>query len=494
MKTWNDALINELRKQLKLPLHAIDFEHFQSTCRKLNSAVTETQCKELFQLFSHPQCDVFFGWIFGNHSLLSLLNEQAVKRVFVDSDGWMKHAFFEQFQQFISPVLLPVLEQQTDRKVVLSYCKLLTSAASDTLQKKIATAIKAELEEFTNASQQSKSDQELHHACLRFLNSDLIETLNSFDEHNYQLKRSILDTFVALFEHSKTSTRLMNVVVNQLLKIDFTPEHQAQLKTLQLQLKSGKVRVERQKISWKKLSFLLLGACLLVAGIIALYVVEPTTPEVLEQEQTAFMAFSPQERARMDSLIALTQKKQVQQQGIDSDIPFVGEELVKQDEINNYRLEALIEKWMQSDTTAYTLKFGKINSSVKPYVGSSALKTKKGSKTVEFHNASQLVVLILVVSEQSPKTFYSAYVKPAEVMKWKAETGDYFFVLPGNQVPNQLNYGDLPFEERSNQFYAALKKWYVQGETNSSTVKLIWKEEQGVHFLVDISLSVQTVY
>ena len=151
---------------------------------------------------------------------------------------------------------------------------------------------------------------------------------------------------MGLTYHPKSSTRFLMYLTNKLQQIRFTPEHKKQLTEFGSDLKKGKIVVESTRISWMRLSFIILILLICTAGIIALFFVEADPENDVMQEQTAYMDFSKEERLKLDSLITKikSERRTVNDAQLDSDLPFVGTDLVKKHHWNNALFRKLYEK------------------------------------------------------------------------------------------------------------------------------------------------------
>lgn len=496
MTTWDFSFIDRVQQEWTLPLKIEDKAELQAWCNQQSISFSPIDFEYFFLELSKSETSVFIGWINGNPMLKTVLTEKVVKQPFNDLNLWKEHAFFAPFQAFVSPYLFPILFNAIqsysieNSASILSYSCLLIPADSNKIQDQLIHSIQLEMDQFNVQIQAVKNEQELHQKTVTFLSNHFIATINAFDDQHYQIKRKVLDSSLLLTEHIKATTRFVSFLIQRLSALQLTAEHNAQLSSFQAKIKSGKFQVERTKVSWLLLSLGISLVLILLTGIVLLFNYEPTSEKSLEQEETSFMKLSKQERQQLDSIISSHKTQQKSAQSIDQDMPFVGENLVKQFQTNNQKATDLINRWLASDTNSYTTHFSKSGIQQSAYVSTHNLTTKSGGDIVYFQNTTLQMVLILVFNENSPTILHSKYVPANTVIKWRMNRNDLMLVLPGNVVKSKLQFGDLPFQERNEQFYTHLKKHYAF-ITGKNPIKWIWKETNGTYYLADLSKSLE---
>jgi hypothetical protein len=295
---------------------------------------------------------------------------------------------------------------------------------------------------------------------------------------------------MSLAYHPKSSSRFLVYLTNKLLEINFTAEHKKQLSNFGTDVKKGKIVVESTRISWWRLSAILFVILLCGAGIVALFFVE-ADPEIDQlQEKTAYMEFSKQERLKLDSLITeiKSEERMVNDSQLDSDLPFVGIDLVKERHWGNALFRKLYRDWGNNDSVPYTTFFTQGKSFGKPYVQTKDLDRKTGSIAVELHNETDRMVLVVVFQNNPKEPVYTEYVEAKTLVEWKINVGEYLFVLPGNKVPSNPEFGDLPFRELDQHFFENLGIAYRVDYINSNKIKLVWENlGNNESYLVDLS-------
>lgn len=492
MTTLDYSFFHYIHAHFQLPLNEANRDDFFSVCEK--RVENSDEIEALFELFKAPKTAVFIGWINSDSVLKNVLLQPNITQKFSDTNKWNEHALFHEFQRFISPFLYAILVNNLKQKGLkisveaLSFSLLLCPDEQCRIQDQISSLLLENLEDHSAKVVGLKSEGELHHFTQAFFTNKKIETLSLLDNEHYQIKRKILDFFINLSKHPKSSTRFASFLVQTLLQINFSKEHTLQLIEFNQSLKSGKFHVEKTKKPWGKILVFLLIGIAITTLITMLFLFAPAKKNTIEQEQTAFMQLTPTERKQLDSLFENTKKKQKQQlQSIDNDMPFVGEELKHATTFENNEIEFLINTWKASDTTTQIAKFSKSDSYSKNYPHSRILRSKPGLNTVMFLNTSKSMVLIIVYRNKE-KQWHSKYVPASQSTTWRMSTEDFMFVLPGNKVNQNQKFGDLPFKEVNSSFYENLTRHYRFAKDIKS-IKLVWKEESNTFYLVDLSNS-----
>ena len=80
------------------------------------------------------------------------------------------------------------------------------------------------------------------------------------------------------------------------------------------------------------------------------------------------------------------------------------------------------------------------------------------------------------------------YVEAKTLAEWKMNIGEYLFVLPGNNVPADVQFGDLPFKELDAHFFENLGIAYRVDQINGKRIKLVWENlGNNESYLVDLT-------
>lgn len=494
-------LLQAKQNTFEFPLSEKNRKGFYETLDGLSPNVSEKDRAFYFQLYSDQKSLVFISWIEENPVLSSALTRQKLDAVFQDKNKLMEHAFYSDFQQFISPFLYPICQEELKHLSLktlhfsIAYSSLLPDYEQNLVQDAIATWFKNGVEVLEQRQKQAKNDQELHQLATSFLSDNTLIALNSLNNRHYFVKRLLIDSFLKLLDHPKSSSRLMGYVGERLRLLKLNPEHAKQLEKLVKDVKSGTIVLEKTRISWFRLSLIVVVVLLLITGLIALFFIDATPGEIVDQEKTAYMSLSKEERQRLDSLISnLEQEKQGNAPlTLDSQMPFIGEELVMKRRWENKHFQILFDRWRSNDTVAFTTFFSSVGKTPLAYVQTKKLHEKKGSKKIEFHNTSELLVLVLLFKNEEKAPLFSQYVLPKTVQEWETNEGEIVVVLPGNKAPSKPEFGDLPFKELDEQFFQHLGTAYKVGYSNAKRIKLIWETSGNESYLVDLSLSLEKI-
>jgi len=345
-------------------------------------------------------------------------------------------------------------------------------------------------EELSLATNKAKKDTDLHRMVDSFLTANMIAALDLLNVNHYRVKTQLLEFFMSLAYHPKSSTRFLMYLTNKLLEIQFTAEHKKQLGTFGTDVKKGKIVVESTRVSWLRLSLIIFVLLLCGAGIVALFFVEADPETDLLQEQTAYMEFNKEERLKLDSLITeiRSEERMVEDAQLDSNLPFVGVDLVDKRNWNNELFRKLYQHWGNNDSVPYTKFFTQAKPFSKPYVRTKDLDKKNGQIAVELHNETDRMVLLVVFQNNKKEPVYTKYLEAKSLAEWKINIGECLLVLPGNKVPTNPEFGNLPFKELDQHFFENLGIAYRVDYFNGKRIKLVWENlGNNESYLVDLS-------
>lgn len=458
-----------------------------------NEAITD---KEAFILACSSEKEVLFlTWTDNQANLESVLKNASITKPFSDKLGLLKHNWIQEYKAFITPYLFPVLRHLAEAKnthssLILSYVRLLNEREADAIQEVVfdgLVQIKKQLEVKIDAA---KSDQEVVNLLNEMLNPSFFDWVNGFNQRFYKAKTLWLEYLLGLAFHKHSSKPLMLYILDQLKQFELTGDHTKQVKKEEANLKSGIYVFEKTHFPLKRMIALIGGACLLVVGIVALFFIEANPEENPQQEQTAYMHFSPEERIKLDSILAVAKQENQEDPNLelDGDLPFIGQELVRKRYWENQTFNALYSTWASADTVVSTAVFSASKKESRPFPGTEKLKTKDGSLSAELHNDTDKSVLCVVFKNKSKENVYSLYLKAGTVEQFKLNKGDFIFVLPGSAIPKELKKNKLPFNEINSQFFEHLGEGYYVHDYAGKKIKLVW-ESLGTQnsYLVDIN-------
>lgn len=496
MKYLQLGAVKRENPNLQFPLSEDQKEEFLEIVKTLFPGTSEMDVVQFWSVCSNPKGVIFASWTEENTSLINTLKKQDFSELFVDSSKLQEHALFGEYKVFLELYLFPIFTNRFSTvsakniHFFMSYSVLLPEYQQNLVQDSLSDWIFKQKEELSMATNKAKKDTDLHRLIDSFLSPNMITALDLLNVNHYRIKTQLLEFFMSLAYHPKSSTRFLMYLTNKLMEIRFTEEHKKQLGNFGADVKKGKIVVESTKVSWLRLSLMILILLLCVGGIIALFFVEADPETDMLQEKTAYMEFSKEERLKLDSLITeiKSEERMINDAQLDSNLPFVGIDLVQKREWNNALFNKLYQNWANNDSVPFTKFFTQGKAYGKPYVKTKDLDRKPGEITVELHNETDRMVLIVVFQNNKKEPVYTAYAEAKSLAEWKINIGEYLFVLPGNKVPANAQFGELPFKELDAHFFENLGIAYRVDYINTKRIKLVWENlGNNESYLVDLS-------
>lgn len=452
------------------------------------------------QLLIHLQTEafvLFMDWTEQERQLTALLEGNTALEAFGNVTNILQHALFPAYRKFITPFLYPVLlkkMQSGDWAILrngMTYIQLLEEREADLIQHEVFGHMQKRMDEAETHIRKAKTEEELLHLFRTFFTPVLIETLNLFTQSYYRVKTAWLMIFRVIVHHPSSTRRLVVHMIADLRKLDLNKDHQEELRDLEKSVKTGAIKVE-DTVNVKRIVLLsLAGLAVVFLGIFIWKL--PTKPEYeKQQEETAFMDFTPAERATMDSLLRnVSMERETPDDRIDpSDMDYVGEELVVNIPWSNQDAEYLISQWREheKDSVAGNPQSAYSKRDTRVFPMTEPLKDKKGSITAKFQNDTELSVFILVFRDKADEWVYGQYLEKQGVATFKLNPGEQLLVLPGSKPPKVLRSEDTPFEQVDSRFYKALKEPYLVDQLAPSKIKLVWKSVNNRDFyLLDLN-------
>ncbi|MDR0802226.1 hypothetical protein [Fluviicola sp.] len=491
--------LNAFKKEnpnLHFPLSEDQRRAFFKSCNKLFPETSEKEKFVFFELFSDSKKLIFVSWTEENRSLNNALEQCEFTELFSDTSQIGKHALFEEYKAFIEPFLYPLFTEKFNRisdkniHFFMSYSVLLPAHQQNLVQDSLSEWIFRQKEALERMLGEARKDTDLHRQTDQFLSENLISALNLLNVNHYRVKTQLLEFFMSLAYHPKSSSRFLMYLSTKLLQVNYTAEHKKQLREFGADVKKGKIVVESTRVSWLRLSIIILLLVLCIGGMIALFFIDANPEENLAQEQTAYMFFSKEERIKLDSLIteAKSEHRMIQDAQLDSNIPFVGVDLTPKRNWNNELFQEIYRHWGNNDSVPFTKFFTKENGYIKSYIGTKDLGQKKGQIEAEFHNETDLMVLVIVFQNSRKEPVYTKYIHSGTVGEWKMNNGEHLVILPGSKVPSNPKFGNLPFKELDQHFYENLGISYHLDAFVGKRIKLVWENlGNNNSYLVDLS-------
>ncbi len=496
MKYLQLGAVKRENPNLQFPLSEDQREEFLETFKKCFPDASEMDQVQFLSICSSPKGNIFASWTEENSSLIKTLKNRDFSELFIDTSKLQEHALFEEYKGFIELYLFPIFTAQFSSvsakniHFLMSYSVLLPDYQQNLVQDSLSDWIFKQKEELSLVTNKARKDTDLHRLVDSFLSTNMITALDLLNVNHYRVKTQLLEFFMSLAYHPKSSTRFLVFLTNKLLEIHFTEEHKKQLSNFGTDVKKGKIVVESTRVPWLRLSLVILILLVCVGGIIAIFFVEADPETDMLQEKTAYMEFSKEERLKLDSLISKvkSEDRTFNNSQLDSDLPFVGVDLVKKRRWNNTLFNELYQSWANSDSVPFTRFFTQGKSFGKPYVKTKDLDRKAGNIAVELHNETDRMILIVVFQNNKKEPLYTEYLEAKTLTEWKINAGEYIFVLPGNKIPSNAKFGDLPFRELDTHFFENLGIAYRVDNINGKRIKLVWENlGNNESYLVDLS-------
>ncbi|ASS50744.1 MAG: hypothetical protein A3D31_14405 [Candidatus Fluviicola riflensis] len=439
---------------------------------------------------------LFLDWTEQERNLASLLDENGPILPFQNTTRVLSHALFSRFQQFITPFLSKKLDKlmQVDNmdawRKGMTYLVLLNEREADMVQSTVYEHLRQQHASLKPQILKARSENELHELLRKNFTPQLVELLNLFTVSFYRVKTMWVETLVEIAHHKHSSKRLVLYLISELNQLTLNADHLQELRDMERMVKNNNVKVESTKTSIKKIIAIAASLIVLVVLIGVIWWL-PTEPERDKpQEKTAFMDFTPEERATMDSLLhQVKQQREATDNQIDRpDMDYVGEELIVNIPWSNLQAEELISRWREKDSLGRTPLSADSKKDDRSFPMTETLKSKTGTVTAKFQNDTQLSVFIMIFKDREDEWVYSGYVEKGGITTFKLNPGEQILVLPGSRVPRDLDYDDLPFYQVDSRFFESLEKPYTVSDFSPKKVKLVWKALNSYDFyLLDVS-------
>jgi hypothetical protein len=439
---------------------------------------------------------LFLDWTEQERNLACLFDENGSLLPFQNTTRVLSHALFPRFQQFITPFLSKKLNSLVQEKSIdtwrkgMTYLALLNEREADVVQSIVYAQLREQHSGLTSQIQQARSENDLHVLIQKTLTPELVELLNLFTLSFYRVKTMWVETLVEVAHHKHSSKRLVLYFIKELNRLTLNADHLQELRDMERMVKNNTVKVENKKTSVKQIMAIAASviALIVLIGVIWWLPAEPDPDK--PQEKTAYMDFTPEERATMDSLLhQIKQQREGSDNQIDRpDMDYVGQDLIVNIPWNNLQAEELISQWREKDSLGRTPRSEDSKKYENPFPSTEALKDKTGTVTAKFQNDTQLSVFIMVFKDRADEWVYTGYVEKGGIISFKLNPGEQLLVLPGSKVPRDLDYDDLPFYQVDSRFFENLGKPYSVSDFSPKKVKLVWKALNTYDFyLLDVN-------
>lgn len=484
--------------QLHFPVSELEEIALIQEMAKLFPDFEAKDFEQFFENQKDTQKRVFEGWIENDAILLDCLTKQKLSKSWKDFTHIQEHQFFADFQEFVTPYLYPVLKTEISllnaekAKNILSFSVLLIPEKQNVIQDVVSEWYELTTVELIAYCSGLKNDVVIYEKLHKELSDSLLAGLNSLNERHYGVRMQIMEKWSSLLYHEKASKRLALFILERIKGLQLAPEHQLQVRELESGIKTGKVSVEKSKISWLRLAVSVFLILLLGAGVFVLFFIEPNPVERTRQEETSFMQFSETERHQLDSLIQDIQSEERNMSSpaaLDENIPFIGEQLVQKRDWRNELFKKLQRCWANNDTVIQTKVFSASKAVSQIYPGTKALDLLNGSVPAEFHNNSLQTILLIVFKNQKGEPVFTKYISAKSKFNFKINEGDVLVAVSGSNVASIMHFGDMPFREINYSFYENLSNAFRVKDHPGKQIKTVWETMGTSSYLLDLSNS-----
>lgn len=461
-------------------------DHFEyaSSVDYLNQADSEDAL--FLNHIQHPNTVIFMGWVERMKGLEMLLVNGKTSLPFSDDLKILEHALVNEFKQFLTPLLAPILLKQT--KLIQpssSYSVLIENDTRCLVEDHVFKLILATFENVGTHLEASIGEEKLIEQTQSVVNDEIIEIINSFSRASYALKLNYVDKVLSIVNAKSCTLRLANWILKQLEKLSLNQEHLHKINDLRHDLKTGNLKVRnvntRKGISFsiRNVSFTLLIA--LISGVLVyLMWFKPwsESEKTVLVNNSSFNTFSKEERQQIDSLLKIIQPtRDLNTDQVDLGTYFSEElELVlrtpfKNEIAENYYQDVSTVLQNHSTTKSDTC----VPSATKDLIPSKMipLESKSGGRSAFFKNESEYDVQLIIFRNFLKSDAYFELVPTGKTVTIQLEIGDWFFLVPGKTFqafkPASTHSGALPSDD-FNAHFCEIDENMVHGINTSYTL------------------------
>lgn len=496
------ATVKKVLPDLRFPVSELEAIQLTQTISELFPAYSTDEIKYFIHCQQDERQQIFAAWIDADQGLKSLLETRQFKQDWVDLNHIQLHTLFDEFRDFATVFLYPILkaglQELTSKKarIILSYSKLLSHHQENLVQDVVSEWYEKQVKHLLQRCKKARTDTVIYELVNETITIDFLAGLNWLNERHYGVRMVVMEELVDLMYHKSCSNRLILSVLTKVKALELSVEHMEQVLELESDIRKGKVTVEKSKISWWRLSMLVTLILVVAGGVVSLFFIDAKTADNAYQEETSFMQFSEKERAHLDSLITEVQEERRNISGdqqLDQNTPVIGQQLVKKRDWNNRIFKLMQNAWANNDSVVLTNNFSASKPFSKPYPLTDKLATMKGEFNGEIHNNSLQTILVIVFEDHQKAPVYTQYVQSKSVASWNFSPGDLVVVVPGSKVPANAEFGDMPFKELNNAFYEHLSIAYKLKYNSVKQVKLVWETLGTTSYVLDLSNSMEVL-
>lgn len=455
------------------------------------------QFSAFFHQLSENELAVYFGWLKQQKQLILLLKRDPNVTGFQNEFNISKHAQFDQFKLFVTPLVYPVLKEKSQKitdlntaRIAVSFSTVLDEEHQDRIQDSLAEWLDNFRFNFQKHLETAPTDQYIFNYIHQELTPEFWELLNSFNPRHYRVKAKWMEIMVNFIRHKKASKRLIQGILSKLTLLDVNAEHRAELNALKNDIRLGKIKVEAVRLPWKRILVLSSVLIVLTLSVFWIMLIPAQREKRTVQEDTSFMELSPTERMELDSLLDDYKKKNVLSgdESYDQYLQTPPSELVTLHASSEELFWKYHRAWKKKNNAAFSPSFTSSNKSKKLLPGTLSLKNKKGSSYCAFTNKSKFCALVIVFDEMDADYMYCEFVQPGEKFKFAINPKfEKLVIAPGGEIEKTLTKNDLPFKQVNQSFFYQLDKIYTV-EADVPKFKLVY-EDYGTNGVALIDLN-----
>ena len=485
-------------------------EHFTAQ-QNDNGTYSSIEIIELVRSLT-PEKIVFLGWIDQNSDLVQLLKGKLPTKEFKDSYFWLEHSLFSGFSAFLNPFLVKTCLAFREEKSLIhlhrlfSFLPLMRIDERIVVEQELFKNIDSLTKELLLLSEKARNDSELLPLTEQICSAEIIDIINHLSRASYHLKVGYIDKVLNLFDHPHCTPRLGYRIVTKLHALDLNPEHQAKLKNIEAELKSGQLLQGKIKPK-RRVNYRQIVSLTVLVGLIFLaYTVFNTKTEDTNNDDlntaSSFEKFNKEERMQLDSLLRSI-RGSIDENQDDRDKYLWsqgnGTSLTLRSSLQNKRMEELYADWlidaMLNENGAYdSCGTAKNNSTNFLFPGVKKAGELIGKEDVYIQNNSEYSIYVFIFDDYKNGMVYSQLFKKSETIHLKLTTGNnLLFVAGKNMVKYTLpkNASNVPsqrfdhhFCEVDDNFKESLNTIYKLAKPKKGQNKLMLSGDSTNYFVV----------
>ncbi len=449
---------------------------------------------------------LFQSWIEASSSLKNILHFGRIETTPQLPPTIEQHAFFEEFVDYLSPFLYPILKAQCAEGIdIMTWASFIRFTSKEERKQLEMYAFHQlfPISTWKTEVEQWKAEMDFHQWCQGILSKDRIQLLNLFSNQIYFLKLELVNFLQTMIEHPLSDRKFALWWIKELQLIELQAEHKKRVDALLIQLRTNDTRIKKlqrkQKLPWKKIGLALVIG-FFIFGLTLIFVQLKNKVEPENMQTSSFSQFTVEERKHLDSIIQhLSKNGNEDIEHLDPNLPFYGvsESLYFQASIKNKAMQQLIDDlkkdWILHEKNLYQSTSKGQAVSRFTYQDLIPLEQKTKGKFSIWKNDSDYDVLVLVYEEKG--SGYVAALPSKKELQFNLNQEDHFLILAGLQLEtrNPLQKGDQPskklnvhFRKIDANFEKTFQERYLMEKSSTSKFLIAGKKGERVD-LIDVN-------